>query len=357
MTKPPKEKRLAKLSRITLWAVYLLIFVGGGVRSTGAGMGCPDWPKCFDTWIPPTKETQLPDNYKEAFYQKRIKKNTRLAHKLKKLGGHSLAEKLQATPPLREEATFNVFKTWAEYINRIIGVVVGLLIMATFLVSLQYYKEKPIICWVALSALLLVALQGWIGSVVVSTHLLPGLVTLHMLIALLLISLLVYVVHLTQPIKIHFPRASLRKNLYWLWTVALMVSIIQIALGTQVREAVDVIATRLHDTARATWIAHLGRSFEIHRSHSILVLLLNAYGLCLCYQSSQPYFYRWSTFLMLLIIATIVLGVILAYQNLPRLIQPFHLLSAAIIFGVQLQLLLLLNASTVKQKVGQDDYP
>ena len=25
---------------------YLLIFVGGLVRVSGSGLGCPDWPKC-----------------------------------------------------------------------------------------------------------------------------------------------------------------------------------------------------------------------------------------------------------------------------------------------------------------------
>lgn len=357
MTKPPKAKHLATVSKITLWAVYLLIFVGGGVRSTGAGMGCPDWPKCFDTWIPPTKETQLPANYKEAFYQKRINKNTRLANRLKKLGWHSFAEKLQTAHPMGEEATFNVCKTWAEYLNRLIGLVIGLLIVATFLVSLPYYKEKPLICWVALGAFLLVVLQGWIGSVVVSTNLLPGLVTLHMVIALLIISFLVYLVYVTQPIKIHFHCASTRKGLYGLLIVTLIVSIIQILLGTQVREAIDLIALSPHHPARATWVTQVGSSFAIHRSHSLLVLVLNACNLFLCYQSGQPYIYRWSKLLMLLIVATIVLGVILAYQHLPRLVQPFHLLSAAIIFGVQLYLFLLLTTSTVKQKVGQDDYP
>jgi heme a synthase len=184
-----------KLVRSTLIAVYVLILVGGVVRSTGSGMGCPDWPKCFGNWSPPTSVNELPANYKEIYADYRHKKNERFAKYLKTFGFDETALKILNDESIKVEADFNPVKTWIEYLNRIVGVIIGFLIFLVFVYSLRYRKTDLRITGIAFLTFVLVGFQGWIGSIVVSTNLTPWTITVHMFLALVIVALLVYLMH------------------------------------------------------------------------------------------------------------------------------------------------------------------
>jgi cytochrome c oxidase assembly protein subunit 15 len=184
--------RFHRLCLITLVAVYFLILVGGVVRSTGSGMGCPDWPKCFGSWVPPTSIYQLPADYKEKFAAIREAKNKKFARYLNVFGFESTANAILNDKSILVEADFNVAKTWIEYLNRIVGVIIGFLIIAVFVLSFRLRKEHKSWFWISLATLITVIIQGWFGSIVVSTNLTSWTITIHMLMAFVLVGLLIW---------------------------------------------------------------------------------------------------------------------------------------------------------------------
>jgi heme a synthase len=333
--------KLGKFSLLTLIAVYFLIFVGGIVRSTGSGMGCPDWPKCFGSYVPPTSISQLPDNYKEIYSKKRAAKNVKLARYLNQMGFTELADKITHDKSILEETDFNPTKTWIEYVNRLLGVLIGIFIIITFYFSIRFIKTDFKIFAVALSSLLLVIVQGWIGSLVVSTNLIPFMVTVHMLLALLLVALLCWIVLRSNPeMRIETDKSKI------VWPLILlalcMVSLIaQIVFGTQVRELIDHLAISVQ---RDLWISNLGASFFIHRSFSWIVLILH---IALVYQLFKLRIEsKVVKSLIVVIITTILTGAIMAYFNIPAALQPVHLLLGTLGFGLQFFLFLQLNSKS-----------
>jgi cytochrome c oxidase assembly protein subunit 15 len=299
---------------ITVFVVYFLILVGGVVRMTGAGMGCPDWPKCFGYWVPPTDISQLPENYKEVFA----------------VAGKQIAD-------------FDVFKTWTEYVNRLVGVATGFTVLLAMYFSFSYRKKDPVIPFLAVLSFILVAFEGWLGSLVVSSHLKPVTITLHMLLALFIVCLLILaVLRAYGSEKAVESDAQTKKISFWL-LAALLLNLFQIALGTQVRESIDQIALQLGENSRATWVEHLGLSFWIHRSFSLLIFATQFYGLILIKKYSSKLFFKERKLLLILLIAEIGSGAALANAGFPAFLQPLHLLIGSLIIGGQFTLLLFFN--------------
>lgn len=316
----------------TIIAVYFLILVGGIVRSMGAGMGCPDWPKCFGSYIPPADETRLPENYEAIYVESRIKKNKRLAGTLSFLGFNDLAIKVSNDPNIRETTQFDVEKAWVEYINRLVGVLIGFLIIINMILSFRFWPLDKRIVLLSVISFILVVFQGWVGSLVVSTNLLPGFISFHMLLAILLVSLL-----LTQRYLMigRNPEISGKP----LISALLMLFLIQIAFGIQVREEIDWVKN-MTSLARVDWLNEVGVMFFIHRSYSLLIVGL--VGL-LIYQNLKLGIGKSLKVLAGVILIEIVLGVVLSYFGMPAFAQPLHLLLATVAFGVIFYLFLSTN--------------
>ncbi|SJM94166.1 COX15/CtaA family protein [Crenothrix polyspora] len=323
-----------RLATITIFAIYLLILVGGIVRASGAGMGCPDWPTCFGQWIPPTDEAQLPANYHQLYADRGYK-----------------------------DTQFNAFKTWTEYVNRLCGVAIGILIFMTAVASRTYRKTDNTVFYLSLTAFFLVGFQGWLGSTVVASNLKPVIITLHMLLAWFLVSLLIYTALRSQRNFIAtLDSNDLPAKFNTVLMVAMAILLLQVAMGTQIRQAVDVLANTKDSTGqlvamdRAYWRESFPIVFYVHRSFSSLILFTNSWlvwQLYRTYRGRVMFLQRSSLALMVCIITAILAGVSLDRLGMPAVAQPLHLLMANLIFGAQFSVLMYLRYATRKSGSGK----
>lgn len=337
------EKRFQSINLIAVIALFTLILAGGVVRSTGSGMGCPDWPKCFGKYIPPVKEAQLPADYRTKYAEIQVKKNMRFIKMLNALGYTGLASKIQSTnalpTPLKEE--FNAAKTWTEYINRLIGAITGMFLLLTFAYSFYYWKISKRIVFLSLFNLFLTGFQAWIGSIVVSSNLVPWIVTVHMLIALAILAISIYTYHTAKIFK----AGKNFSDKGWVVVVmffALVLDVIQITIGTEVREKIDEYAARLQGNFRQEWIDGAEKVLFNHKNLALLMILVNVLLFMLIrksYVKSSVQQQLMSTS-FIIIVFQIFAGVALAYLSLPPIAQVVHLFLASLLFGTQFYLLL-----------------
>lgn len=313
------NRRFRRLTLNTVITLYCLIMVGGVVRSTGAGMGCPDWPKCFGSWIPPTEVSELPLNYKEIYGAK-----------------------------LKGEVIFNPVKTWIEYVNRLFGAFTGIMIFVTLLASIPYLKSNTrSLFFYSLLAFVLVGLQGWLGAKVVSSELHPVMITVHMLLAIVIVFILIYLYIRSsysegKDGKITGEKSLINKISF----LVLSLSLIQILLGTQVRELMDEAIRALGYEGRSAWIETLGIPFYIHRSFSVLVVVSNVWWINKINRSitGESRIKEMGKACLAILGLEILTGILMAYFGVPAWAQPVHLTLAILMIGLQFMMWLLMNA-------------
>jgi cytochrome c oxidase assembly protein subunit 15 len=342
----PEKKRFQTINIATIIALFVLILAGGVVRSTGSGMGCPDWPKCFDQYVPPTSVIQIPKDYKDKYVAKREAKNLRFAHTLDVFGFTDLALRIRNDKSILLPEEFNAAKTWTEYVNRLIGVVSGFLLLLTAAYSFSYLKDKKRIVVASILNLLLVGFQGWLGGIVVSTNLVAWIVTVHMLLALAILAICIYTYQAAR-LNNYSDKVDAKPIIKFIMLAALVISILQITLGTEVREKIDAISGRMLGQGRDNWVTDAGDVFINHREMSLLVLIVNVmlYALIRRNFSRHSIQQQVMSFSFLMIMLQIVSGIILSYAALPPAAQAVHIVLASLLFGAQFYLMLNLYRS------------
>jgi cytochrome c oxidase assembly protein subunit 15 len=345
MRKSASQIRFQNYNLITIVLLFLTILAGGVVRSSGSGMGCPDWPKCFGRYIPPTNSSELPADYKQKYVAGRLKKNLRFANTLDVFGYSDLARRLREDKSILVPEEFNPAKTWTEYVNRLVGAVSGIFLLLTAIFSFSFLRNNFLIPVFSVFNVILVGFQAWLGSIVVSSNLVAWIVTVHMLLALAILAFGIATYHMAKvygknKIKVGFLIRSVT-------SVALLISIIQITFGSEVREKIDSVSSRLQGGYRDDWISNLGSVFYHHRDMAILVLVINVmlYALLRNGFSRHSVQQQLMSFSFLIIMLQIVTGIMLSYWSLPPFAQASHILLASLIFGAQFYLLLNLYSS------------
>ncbi|MCD0465548.1 heme A synthase [Flavobacterium sp. ENC] len=330
------KKHFPAIAKTALVLVYLVIVAGALVRMTGSGMGCPDWPKCFGYYIPPTDLKELTWAPNRAFEKGQviIKDETLLVAK-DNFTTQAAFDGLHWEKYTKHDyAIFNPLHTWIEYINRLCGALAGMACFFMAIVSFTFWKEKKRIVLLSWLVVFMMGFQAWLGAKVVYSVLNPIKITVHMVMALVIVAVILYIIQLARP---KFATVTYNAAFKKVLLFSLVLTLIQVAIGTQVRQFVDE-QVKNGLTESVFWLQNPSVTFYIHRSFSIIVLLVNVY----LFTRNRKLNLGFSKInLVLLIIGVEILtGIAMAYFDFPLGSQAIHLVLASILFGIQFYMIL-----------------
>src|SRR2546423_14778147 len=136
-----------RVAFLTAFFAYLQIALGGVVRVTGSGLGCPDWPLCH-------------------------------GHPYPAADVHSVI----------------------EYSHRTVGTITGVLVIITVAAAwLLFRRARPLVAWLATASVVAIAAEGAVGGVVVVNELAAWLVLIHLGLAMLILGFLIATAVMSLP--------------------------------------------------------------------------------------------------------------------------------------------------------------
>ena len=314
-----------KISLAACLLAFVVIVLGAYVRLSDAGLGCPDWPGCFG-------QITAPDEAEEI-------SKARLSY-----------------PDIEIDSG----KAWKEMIHRYFASTLGLLILIMAYIAWKKRREPNQLVKLPLFLVVLVIFQGMLGMWTVTQLLKPTIVTLHLLMGLLTLSLLFYVVVKQVKLKPLEKEDEVESGpLIQKWAkVSLIVLAIQIFLGGWTSTNYAALYCVDFPTCQGQWLPETnfseaftflhesGVNYEggklsnsagvtVHLMHRIgaLVATLVIGGLCLTLlvKPYNPLIKKVSLAVLLLLISQVSLGIANVLLLLPIPIAVLHNAIAAVL--------------------------
>jgi heme o synthase len=292
--------RFAKLSVAAAAATYLLIVVGGLVRATDSGLGCPDWPLCFGDWFPPAE-----------------------------------------------------LHAWIEHSHRLIAAVaVGPLVAAVGLITVfsSRRRDRPLLV-AAVVAGILVILQALLGGQVVIQQLRAELVTIHLAMALTVLALTLLIAERAASGPLPPPAAGLPSGLVALTGAAVFA---QMLLGSWVSGTGSGLAFPDFPLMNGSLWPSLAVSAEVvqvaHRALAVAIVLLVAWTARRVRRAPvAPRARRLAGFAVLLVLVQVALGAANVWSRLSALFVVPHLAVGAALWATLVLLYLALRRSPLTE--------
>lgn len=326
-----------RLATIALACVYLVVIAGSIVRVTGSGMGCPDWPKCFGYVIPPVSQQTLTLEKEKHFFkgQMVILSDTLWVAQQDVVikDNNELDRNIWKKYPKHDYAIFNPVHTWIEYINRLLTGVLGLPVLLLLVISILNARKTgnwKVVFWAGLT-LVFMLYEAWLGKLVVDGELSNGKVTLHMLGSIGIVAAL-----MMARVKSNHANVVIENIERKWWVIGLVLVMVQVILGTQLREEVDLIIK--NGWERHQWIDQVLLSsgkiiFYVHRTFSWILVIYLFWMANLLLKIKRN---GVAGGLMGLVVAEMLVGVFLNYFEFPAFAQPLHLVLSFALLGLLL---------------------
>jgi len=334
-----------RLAWIALVSVIILVLAGATVRVTGSGLGCPDWPTCWGCIIPPTSVDQIDVDKLD----------------IEKFKRHAIRKGIDPDTITRDTIldSFNPVHTWIEFSNRLITLPLGLAALLLALLSFTARNHRGWIVALAWLSLADVVVNAVMGAQVVASGLQPGIITLHMALAFLLIVVLVTIIWLSRPDRQVTPVGQ--TNLRPLLVISILFFACLFAeglLGSQVREQTDELAQAAGQLSRDQWIGELATTwiYKIHRSFSWSLLISAGLMLLLALRIPSVRFVepKW---IIAMVLAMMLMGVVMAHIAVYQVVQVLHVGTTAVLLAVTWHWIIRLGSIARRVGANQADSP